>query len=115
VLADGASRLLEPMIDGAIPEGVVGPIQRFQAQLGPNENLIIGSAGIDNDTHARFDVKMLADFLVRAARTEPMQQAVVDDAANWLRGRVPRVVHSDLVVLTISRRSPPSHNAGNSA
>lgn len=115
VFGGGSSRLLEPTTGAVIPEGVVGPIERFQAQLGPNENLVIGSAGIDNGTHARLDVKMLTDFIVRAAGTEPVQQAIVGTGANWLRGRAPRLARSDLVVLAISRRSPSSHPGGNSA
>lgn len=110
VTGSTSSRLLQPMPEAAIPRGVVGPIQRFQAQLAPNETLVIGSAGIDNDIQSGHDFGLLIDFLVRAAPTDLVQQAVVDDAANWLRGRVPRLARTDLVVLTIACRPASSRS-----
>ncbi len=105
VIADGSSRPLLPMVEPAVLAGLVGPLQRFEAQLGPGESLVIGSAGIDNGTQARLDVELLTDFLLRTARTGPVRQTVVHDAAIWLRGRVPRLARSDVIVLMITREA----------
>ena len=105
VLASGSSRPLPPIVEPETPGGLVGPIRRFEAQLGPGESLVIGSAGIDDDERTRLDVELLTDFLARSARREPVPQQVVDDAANWLRGRVPRLARSDVIVLMITRET----------
>jgi hypothetical protein len=109
VLSGSSSRPLRSMIEPDMPGGLVGPIQRFETQLGPGESLVVGSAGIDNDAQSRLDMGLLTAFFVRSDRTETMRQDVMDDAANWLRGRVPRLARSDVIVLMITRGTTDWH------
>jgi hypothetical protein len=104
VLGGGDPRHLAPLEQAAAPVGVVGPIRRFEAHLGPGHSLVVGSSGIaEGDAPPRLDVAALAGFLARSLGAGPLRQDIVEDAAIWVRGRAPRLARSDVVVLAVTR------------
>ncbi|HEY8080173.1 MAG TPA: hypothetical protein VIF62_38845 [Labilithrix sp.] len=102
-LASGA--IVEPKSEtiAEVPEHVVGPLVRRTGELPRGARLVCVAAGVAEDG-STVDVARVAELVARwRGATGETAKRAASDAVAWARGRSPRLVDSDLLVVLVER------------
>lgn len=104
VLSAGAPHALERTPLDAVPEGIVGPLDRLSGAL-PAGALLVGAFGHASGKRGRgLDVDEVAAFVARAhGEGGAGLDVAVQDAVTWARGRATALAGSDVAVVAIAR------------
>lgn len=111
VPGEGASLARVPLQtqEGAVPDGIVGPITTFGGELASGSALLCACAG-KGRRDALIDGESLARYILRTraraapgADSPPGSPLAVEDAAIWARGKNSALIDNDIAVITIQR------------